>query len=740
MFCRIFGTFLGFPSGFVSPVRMTCMQSPSCNIEPISNSFIQKGTIIMSAIMNVPEIFGSDVFNESVMQQRLAPAIYNAWKQCIENGTQLQIEVANSIAEAMKIWAIEKGATHYTHWFQPMTGITAEKHDSFITPAGNGKVIMEFSGKELVRGEPDASSFPSGGLRATFEARGYTAWDPTAFAFVKDNSLYIPTCFFSYTGEALDKKTPLLRSIDEVSREAVRILRLFGDTTTKRVVASVGAEQEYFLLPKSLYAQREDLRLTGRTLFGAPAPKGQELEDHYFGTIRTRVSSFMKDLDEQLWRLGILSKTKHNEAAPCQHEMAPIYTTANSACDANQLVMEIMKKCAAKHDLVCLLHEKPFAGVNGSGKHNNWSLSTDTGRNLFSPGKTPRQNAQFLVFLAAFIKGVDEYQDFLRCTAASAGNDHRLGANEAPPAIVSIFLGDELTAVVDSIINGTNYTDPGKSLLRIGVDVMPSIPRDTTDRNRTSPLAFTGNKFEFRMVGSSQSVAGPNIALNTIMAEELGQFADVLEKADDFDTALQRLVCEALTKHQRIIFNGNGYGEAWRKEAAVRGLSNLPSTAECMPSYISEKNIALVTKHGIFTEAEFRARYAIHLEAYVKLVNIEARTCVDMVTQQILPAANRYAADLARSIAAKQTIGVSCQSERGLVSRISAAADSLYETCETLRNALKQAPAGIEEGANYCRRVVIANRERMRQDADLLEQLTDKSYWPYPTYADLLFY
>ena len=478
----------------------------------------------MNEIFDVPALFGSDVFNESTMRERLSAETYRVWKQCIENGRALDPSVADEIAEAMKQWATEKGATHYTHWFQPMTGITAEKHDSFITPTGDGKVIMEFSGKELVRGEPDASSFPSGGLRATFEARGYTAWDPTAFAFVKDTSLYIPTCFFSYTGEALDKKTPLLRSIDEVSRESVRILRLFGDEETKRVNVCVGAEQEYFLIPRAIYAQREDLRLTGRTLFGAQPPKGQELDDHYFGTIRTRVSTFMRDLDEQLWRLGVLSKTKHNEGAPCQHELAPIYTDASSACDANQLIMMVMKKCAAKHDLVCLLHEKPFAGVNGSGKHNNWSLSTDSGKNLFKPGKTPRQNAQFLVFLAAFIKGIDEYQDFLRCTVAYAGNDHRLGANEAPPAIISVFLGDELNAVVESIINGTNYTDPHKSTVRIGVDVLPAIPKDTTDRNRTSPVAFTGNKFEFRMLGSSQSIAGPNIALNTIMAEELCQF------------------------------------------------------------------------------------------------------------------------------------------------------------------------------------------------------------------------
>ena len=691
-------------------------------------------------IINVPEIFGCDVFNEATMRQCLSSEIFSSWKKCIEEGSPLKPDVADEIAEAMKNWAISKGATHYTHWFQPMTGITAEKHDSFITPVGDGKVIMEFSGKELVRGEPDASSFPSGGLRATFEARGYTAWDPTSFAFVKDNSLYIPTCFFSYTGAALDKKTPLLRSIDEVSREAVRILRLFGDNETKHVNACVGAEQEYFLLPKDLYAQREDLRLTGRTLFGAPAPKGQELEDHYFGTIRTRVSKFMKDLDEQLWRLGILSKTKHNEAAPCQHELAPIYSSANSACDANQLIMEIMKKCAAKHNLVCLLHEKPFAGVNGSGKHNNWSLATDGGKNLFSPGKTPRQNAQFLVFLAAFIKGIDEYQDFLRCTIASAGNDHRLGAHEAPPAIVSIFLGDELTAVVNSIINGTNYTDPEKSLLRIGVDVLPSIPKDTTDRNRTSPLAFTGNKFELRMLGSSQSIAGPNIALNTIMAEELAQFADELEGADDFETALQKLVCRTFTEHQRIIFNGNGYSQEWQDEAARRGLSNMRSTAECMPSYISEKNIDLVSKHGIFSESEFRARYAIHMETYCKMVNIEARTSADMVMHQILPAAIAYCSSLCDTVNSKKQLGVSAKAEEALIARLSNATDNLYANCEKLKQDLTNIPADIEKACSYYGCVIVNDMAGIRKEADILEQLTDKKYWPYPTYSDLLFY
>ena len=694
----------------------------------------------MDHTINVPEIFGSDVFTEATMKQRLAPEVYDAWKHCINTGTHLPLDVANHIAEAMKVWAIEKGATHYTHWFQPMTGITAEKHDSFISPTGDGRVIMEFSGKELVRGEPDASSFPSGGLRATFEARGYTAWDPTSSAFVKDASLYIPTCFFSYTGEALDKKTPLLRSIDEVSREAVRILRLFGDTETKRVIPSVGAEQEYFLLPKALYAQREDLRLTGRTLFGAQPPKGQELEDHYFGTIRTRVSTFMKDLDEQLWRLGVLSKTKHNEGAPCQHELAPIYTDVNTACDDNQLIMEIMKKCAARHDLVCLLHEKPFAGISGSGKHNNWSLNTDTGRNLFSPGKTPYQNARFLLFLAAFVQGVDEYQDLLRCTVASAGNDHRLGANEAPPAIISIFLGDELNAIVKSIIDGTNYSNPEKSNLRIGVDVLPAIRKDTTDRNRTSPLAFTGNKFEFRMLGSSQSISGPNIALNTIMAEELGKFADELEKAEDFDAALHALVCKAFTDHQRIIFDGNGYSEEWKQEAAHRGLSNMPSTAECLPSYISPKNVELVTKHGIFTESEFFARHAIYLESYNKIVNIEARTMVDMAIHQILPSAMRYSDDLCQALYHKQAMKLPCKAEAELAAQLSGTTDALYDSINALKDALTNVPGKAGPASIYYHDTVIPCMQELRRNADFLEAHTAKSYWPYPTYSDLLYY
>ena len=702
--------------------------------------FTVKGCVIMGKIVDIPAIFGSDVFNEAVMKERLSTDIYNAWKACIQNATPLPLDVANEIAKAMKQWAIEKGATHYTHWFQPMTGITAEKHESFIEPTGDGNVIIAFSGKALVRGESDASSFPNGGLRATFEARGYTAWDPTSFAFVREGSLYIPTCFFSYTGAALDMKTPLLRSIDLVSQAAIRILRLFGDTQTKRITVCVGAEQEYFLLPKDLYATREDLRLTGRTLFGAAPPKGQELDDHYYGTIRTRVVNFMQDLDEQLWRLGVLSKTKHNEGAPCQHELAPIYTNVNTACDDNQLTMQVMKKCAAKHNLVCLLHEKPFAGVNGSGKHNNWSLATDSGKNLFSPGKTPRQNAQFLVFLSAFIKGIDEYQDFLRCTVASAGNDHRLGASEAPPAIISIFLGDELTAVVNSIIRDTSYTNPEKRMMQIGVDVLPPIPKDTTDRNRTSPLAFTGNKFEFRMLGSSQSIAEPNVALNTIMAEELGKFADELEKAEDFDAALQELVCRTLTEHQRIIFNGNGYSKEWEEEAQRRGLSNLRSTAQALPSYVSQKNIDLVSRHGIFTEAEFRARHEIHLDDYCKVIAIEAKTSIDMVLHQILPAAMHYTKALCDSALNKRQLGGSSKAEDSLISRLSETTDRLFAKCEQLRSDLEKVPANREAAAMYYHDVIVAGMDEVRKDADLLEQHTDKKYWPYPTYSDLLFY
>ena len=694
----------------------------------------------MSKIPNVPELFGCDVFNEATMKKCLSDDIFQAWKHCVSTGSQLPLEVADKIADAMKQWAVDRGATHYTHWFQPMTGITAEKHDSFITPTGDGQIIMEFSGKELVKGESDGSSFPNGGLRATFEARGYTAWDPTAYAFVKDGSLYIPTCFFSYTGEALDKKTPLLRSMEEVSKEAVRILRLFGDNETKRVVASVGAEQEYFLLPRDLYSQREDLRLTGRTLFGATPPKGQELDDHYFGTIRTRVSAFMRELDEQLWRVGVLSKTKHNEGAPCQHELAPIYTDANTACDDNQLIMSIMKKCAAKHNLMCLLHEKPFAGVAGSGKHNNWSLCTDEGKNLFSPGKTPAQNARFLLFLAAFVAGVDEYQDLLRSTVASAGNDHRLGANEAPPAIISIFLGEELSGIIHSIIDGTNYEKPEKSLMRIGVDVMPPIPKDTTDRNRTSPLAFTGNKFELRMLGSSQSIAEPNIVLNTIMAEELKKFADELEQAENFDCALHDLVCKVFSEHQRILFEGNGYSDEWKEEAVRRGLSNLSSTATCLPAMISEKNIDLVVRHGIYTEAEFRARYAIYLDAYNKSVNIEAKTMVDMALHQILPAALGYTHELCNTMTVKKNLGLTCVAESTLLQRLSTNTDGLFEAVNELQSSLDKLPADAVSVAEYFHDTIIPKMNQVRAFADRLETITDKKYWPYPTYSDLLYY
>ena len=693
----------------------------------------------MSATMKLPELFGSLVFNEETMKERLSSASYSAWKRCITDGTSLDIGTANEIAEAMKQWAVEKGATHYTHWFQPMTGVTAEKHDSFISPVGGGKIIMEFSGKELVRGEPDASSFPSGGLRATFEARGYTAWDPTSFAFIKEGSLCIPTVFCSYSGEALDKKTPLLRSMDEVSRQAIRILRLFGDTETKRVTASVGPEQEYFLIDKALYNQREDLRMTGRTLFGAKPPRGQELEDHYFGAIKPRVAQYMKDLDETLWALGVLSKTKHNEVAPSQHEMAPIFSDANTACDQNQLAMEMMKKVADRHGLVCLLHEKPFAGVNGSGKHDNWSLSTDTGKNLFKPGSTPSQNAQFLLFLAAFIKGVDDYQDFLRATVAFPGNDHRLGAQEAPPAVLSIFLGDELGGVVESIIQGTEHKDSGKRNLQVGVDVLPAIPQDNTDRNRTSPMAFTGNKFEFRMLGSSQSISGPNIALNTIMAEELKQFADELEPSKDFQADLQKLIKKALTEHQRIIFNGNGYDDAWIAEAEKRGLSNLASTADALPMYTAKKNMDLFIKHGIYTKEEIEARAEIHIENYSTVISIEAKTMVDMMRHQILPAVSRYASDLCQRAASKEGMGVPCKYETATAKEVGKLTDTLLSACDKLEKNLEKVPAGSKKAMDYCHQAIIPDMAKAREAADQLETLTDSKYWPFPVYSDLLF-
>ena len=688
---------------------------------------------------SISDLFGSLVFNEDTMKERLSPTSYKSWKKCITDGTSLDIATANEIAEAMKQWALEKGATHYTHWFQPMTGVTAEKHDSFVAPAGGGRVMMEFSGKELVRGEPDASSFPSGGLRATFEARGYTAWDPTAFAFIKEGSLCIPTVFCSYSGHALDKKTPLLRSMDEVSRQAVRILRLFGETDVKRVIPQVGPEQEYFLVDKEMYAQRMDLRMTGRTLFGAKPPRGQDLDDHYFGAIKPRVVSYMKDLDEELWKLGVLSKTKHNEAAPAQHEMAPIYADANTACDHNQLAMEIMKKVADRHGLVCLLHEKPFAGVNGSGKHDNWSLATDSGRNLFRPGSTPRQNAQFLLFLAAFIKGMDDYQEFLRATVAFPGNDHRLGALEAPPAIVSIFLGDELTGVVESIIRGTEFQGSGKHTLRVGVDVLPAIPQDNTDRNRTSPIAFTGNKFEFRMPGSSQSVSGPNIALNTIMAEELQQFADELESSEDFQTDLQKLIRRVFTDHQRVIFNGNNYTQEWLDEAQRRGLVNLPTAADALPMYNSPKNVALFTKHGIYTEAEINARAEIHVENYSTVVSIEARTMVNMIRHQILPAVSAYCGELCRRAAAMEPFGVSCLYESATAREMGIYTDRLLEQCNLLEKNLGKIPHNAKEAMAFCRQTLIPLMAKARDSADHLEELTDSKYWPFPVYSDLLF-
>ena len=693
----------------------------------------------MSTSTKLPERFGRLVFNEEAMKKRLSAEAYGAWKTCVTNGTRLDLSTASEIAEAMKQWALEMGCTHYTHWFQPMTGFTAEKHDSFISPAGGGRIIMEFSGKELVRGESDASSFPSGGLRATFEARGYTAWDPTAFAFIKEGSLCIPTVFCSYSGHALDKKTPLLRSMDEVSRQAVRLLRLFGDTETRRVIPQVGAEQEYFLIDKGLYNRRKDLRMTGRTLFGARPCRGQELDDHYYGAIKPRVAAYMKDLDETLWDLGVLNKTKHNEVAPSQHELAPVYSDANTACDHNQLTMEMMKKVADRHDLVCLLHEKPFAGVNGSGKHDNWSLSTDTGRNLFSPGSTPSQNARFLLFLAAFIKGVDEYQDFLRATVAFPGNDHRLGGQEAPPAVVSIFLGDELNAVVESIIQGTEYQEAGRRTLTIGVDVLPAIPQDTTDRNRTSPMAFTGNKFEFRMLGASQSASGPNVALNTIMAEELGQFADELEQAEDFQTELQALIRRVFTEHQRILFNGNGYDEAWIEEAERRGLSNLASTADALPMYCSEKNVALFTKHGIYTREELEARAEIHVENYTTVTSIEANTMVDMLRHEILPAVSAFADQLSQRAFHKSAMNMTCAYETATGREISLLTDALFDVCGRMERNLEQIPADAMDAMVYCYNVIIPDMEEARAAADKLETLTAGNCWPFPVYSDLLF-
>ena len=694
-------------------------------------------------VTRIPDIFGSMVFTEEKMRQRLSADVYQAWQQCQAQGKSLDRSIADEIACAMKDWATELGATHFTHWFQPMTGFTAEKHDSFITPTGDGRILMELSGKELSRGEADASSFPSGGLRATFEARGYTAWDPTSYAFVKDKTLCIPTIFCSYSGNTLDKKTPLLRSMHALDQQCIRILRLFGNTEAQHVIPQVGAEQEYFLIDKEDYRRREDLRLCGRTLFGAKPPKGQELDDHYYGAIKPRVAAFMHELDVELWKLGVFSKTEHNEVAPAQHENAPVYCNANIACDHNQLTMELLKTVAERHGLVCLLHEKPFAGVNGSGKHDNWSLQTDTGENLLKPGKTPSQNAQFLLFLAAFIKGADEYQDMLRCCVAYPGNDRRLGGNEAPPAIVSVFLGDELTAILDSIIQGTEYVDMTKRRLEIGVDTLPEIPQDTTDRNRTSPLAFTGNKFEFRMLGSSQSIASPSAVMNTIMTEELEQFADMLEKAEDFQSALQALLHDTFAAHQRIIFNGNGYSDEWVAEAKRRGLCSMGNTVDALPAYINEKNVAMFSRHGVLTRDELEARYNIHLENYCKVMTIEGNTLLDMTRRQILPAVSKYSDELATALFHKKNCGVSLSAkmEEATLRKLADLSGKLYDTCDALERAISKAPAmdGGIKAACYYRDEVDARRQKASALINQLETITSAQHWPFPTYADILF-
>jgi len=683
------------------------------------------------------------VFNDCEMRQRLPKETYKALKKTIDEGAPLDISVANVVANAMKEWAIEKGATHFTHWFQPMTGITAEKHDCFISPMNDGRILLEFSGSELVRGEPDASSFPSGGIRATFEARGYTVWDPTSAAFVKGTTLYIPTAFCSYTGEALDLKTPLLRSMGALSKQAVRILRLFGNDTVKSVKSTCGPEQEYFLIDKDMYLKRKDLIYTGRTLFGNKPLKGQEMEDQYFTSIKSRVAAFMEELNAELWKLGVLAKTEHNEVAPAQHEIAPVFTSTNIAADHNQLTMELLQRIAKKYDMICLLHEKPFEGINGSGKHNNWSLATDTGVNLLDPGKTPHDNAQFLLFLTAVIKAVDEYQDLLRASVASAANDHRLGANEAPPAIVSVFLGEELTAIVDAITNGTSYDASPRTMMQIGVDVLPPFPKDATDRNRTSPFAFTGNKFEFRMVGSSMSISEANVAINTAVAEALREFADRLEKAEDFQAELQALIRETLKKHKRIIFNGNGYDEEWVAEAEKRGLLNLRTTADAVPYLISEKNIRLMATHGVFTETEIRARYEVSLEKYCKTLSIEALTMLDMAKKDILPAVSAYAKELAETISAKKAVSgeVDASFETELLTEISALTATLHGNVKALEKAVEAAEAVPEIGERSMafKDTVIPAMEALRETADKLELITAKKHWPFPTYGDLLF-
>ena len=687
--------------------------------------------------------FASLVFDDKVMKETLSDDVYAALKKTIDEGENLSFDVANAVAVAMKDWAVEKGATHFTHWFQPLTGVTAEKHDGFIAPSPDGRVIMEFSGKELIKGEPDASSFPSGGLRATFEARGYTAWDPTSYAFIKDKTLCIPTAFCSYCGEALDKKTPLLRSMEALDKQALRILRLFGNDA-KYVRTSVGPEQEYFLVDKDLYAKRKDLIFTGRTLFGAKPPKGQELDDHYFGAIKPRVKEFMADLDDELWKLGVLAKTEHNEVAPAQHELAPIYSTTNVATDHNQLTMEIMQKIALKHGLVCLLHEKPFNGVNGSGKHNNWSLSTDKGVNLLTPGDTPYENAQFLLFLSAVIKAVDDYQDLLRLSVASAGNDHRLGANEAPPAVVSIFLGDELTAILDAIENDSPYSASQKTTMKTGVHALPKFPRDTTDRNRTSPFAFTGNKFEFRMPGSQQSIADCNVMLNTAVAESLKQFADVLESADDFETALHELVKSTVRDHKRIIFNGNGYDEKWIKEATEkRGLLNLRTTPDALPAVLNKKNVDLLTSHNVMSLAEIKSRYEITLENYCKTVNIEGLTMIDMARKEILPAVESYVKDLSETLVAKTAVlpTVSANYERTLIEKLSVIVEEIDAAANSLESSLIEYKTitDVTKSAALIRDVILQKMAELRIVADEAETLTAEKYWPFPTYDKLLF-
>ncbi len=690
--------------------------------------------------MNVPEIFGSDVFNDSAMREKLPKDTYKALKKTIAEGLPLDIHLANVVANAMKDWAVEKGATHYTHWFQPMTGLTAEKLDSFITPTDNGGVIMEFSGKELIKGEADASSFPSGGLRATFEARGYTAWDATSYAFIKENTLCIPTAFCSYNGEALDKKTPLLKSMEAVNRASLRILKMFGSNAS-RVIANCGAEQEYFLVDREMYSHRKDMIYTGRTLFGAPAPKGQELEDHYFGTIKTRVAAYMKDVDEQLWRLGIYAKTKHNEVAPCQHELAPIFDTANVATDHNQLTMEIMKRTARKHGFKCLLHEKPFAGINGSGKHNNWSLSTNTGVNLLDPGKTPAENAQFLLFLVAIIKAVNDYQDILRASVATAGNDHRLGANEAPPAIISIFLGDELTGILEALAHGDRYE--GKRVeMEIGVDVLPHFPKDTTDRNRTSPFAFTGNKFEFRMPGSRLSCGGPITVINTIVAATLDKFADELGMAGNFREALDELIKREYKENSRIVFNGNGYSPEWEEEAARRGLLNLKSTPASVPCFKAPKNVEMFSRYGVYSAAELDSRVEIILDEYCKTLKIEALTMIDMAKKDILPAAASYIKELSQTAQLAESIGADASFEKDLAKRISDLAAKTYRKLGELETELDKcrAIADIEQQANCYHDRVFAVMGELRESADGIEALVGEKYWPYPTYGKMLFY